>query len=229
MSRTTFGLGLRRAQPGWSSMLATFRWACTEYDVRAGAYWVQSMVCGGGWRQKAIVRHARNRLAKPLCGMSVSEAYRDAARPTLIVRPVVSATNGIDGTIDMCELGNIVIPNAGPTCPRKIPQHSRPSPGNCHPDLRSSILCFFQGKGRQKSSEAPIFKFQLIIGSVHCGRGLLEGALPISQTNGAAPTDGIDYSKATEYGVAKPQPVGFASTTETNGGMAVGEGALGVD
>src|SRR6266403_4500104 len=84
---------------------------------------------------------------------------------------------GSTAAIVICELWNISFRMQVITCPRKIPQHSRPQSGKLHPDLRSSILCFFQGKGRQKSSERQFSNSTHYWFGLHCGAGLLEGAL----------------------------------------------------
>src|SRR5712675_3749221 len=60
----------------------------------------QSMVCGGGCRKRRSFETPETRLAKPSFGMSVFAAIsRSAAssRP-MLVRRVVSATDGIDGS-----------------------------------------------------------------------------------------------------------------------------------
>jgi len=73
----------------------------TEYDVRAGAYWVSNqwfVVAGAGKGDHS--KTPETRLAKPSFGMSVFAAIsRSAAssRP-MLVRRVVSATDGIDGS-----------------------------------------------------------------------------------------------------------------------------------
>jgi hypothetical protein len=90
----------RRAQPSWRSMLRHFRWAWHGVRRASGSLLGSNQWFVVGVPEKAIVRNAGNRLAKPLFGMSVFGAisrFAASSRP-MLVRPVVSATNGIDGS-----------------------------------------------------------------------------------------------------------------------------------
>ena len=63
------------------------------------------------------------RLAKPLFGMSVFGAisrFAASSRP-MLVRPVVSATNGIDGSDSYLRALEHFIPNAGHNLPQENP------------------------------------------------------------------------------------------------------------
>src|SRR5258706_12632399 len=101
MSRTTFALGskvcaARMAFPAATFPMGIARSTTGERETTG----VQSMVRGGGWRKRRSFETPETRLAKPSFGMSVFAAIsRSAAssRP-MLVRRVVSATDGIDGS-----------------------------------------------------------------------------------------------------------------------------------
>jgi len=137
----------------------------------SGRLWVQSMVvvAGGG---KGDVRNAGHPLAKPLFGcQSWGNVEIRCFRPGPMLVRTCRVGNKWDSTaaIFICGSGKIIrMPVI--TCPRKIPPHSRRSPGN------GILICevVFYAFSKEKEaevSERTIFKRQLIIGSVYIGAG----------------------------------------------------------
>src|SRR6266404_8170590 len=145
MSRTTFALGSKVCAARMAFPAATFpmdiaRSMTCELELIG----FQSMVCGGGCQKRRSFETAETLLAKPSFGMSVFAAMsRSAAssRP-MLVRRVVRATDGIDGS-EIYLRSRIISHN--------LPQEQSSSirgcsPGKLHPRLRSSILCLFLGE-----------------------------------------------------------------------------------
>ena len=101
MYQTTFALGSKACAARLAFPAATFpmdiaRSMTCELELIG----FQSMVCGGGCQKRRSFETAETLLAKPSFGMSVFAAIsRSAAssRP-MLVRRVVSATDGIDGS-----------------------------------------------------------------------------------------------------------------------------------